>query len=254
MYVACSTLCFGRTNLDNALASIAELEFNKFEVSIQENGCHLRPSEIVGDINSAVNKLRMGPGLAPVAFLVRIESKNEEEATRQFKSICRLARLTTVSVITIPAPPRNADVAAEVRLLSHLNSLATVEGVQLNVTTEIGTLTEDPDQAVFLCQKVPGLGLTLDPSHYVVGAFADKGYDQIFPYVRHVQLRDTGKKPDQFQVRIGQGEIDYGRIINQLERNRYSRALSVDVRDTEEEPYGMGSEVRKLKYLLESLI
>jgi sugar phosphate isomerase/epimerase len=53
---------------------------------------------------------------------------------------------------------------------------------------------------------------------------------------------------------VGQGEIEYGRIIAQLDRHRYDRALSVDIRDTEAMPYGMNSEVRKLKYLLESLV
>ena len=58
-----------------------------------------------------------------------------------------------------------------------------------------------------LCERVPGLGLTLDPSHYIAGPHQGKNYDQVFPYVRHVQLRDTGRGPNQFQVRVGQGEV-----------------------------------------------
>jgi sugar phosphate isomerase/epimerase len=254
VYVACSTLCFGRATLDNALLSIAELEFSKFEVAIEERGCQLRPSEVVADIGAAASRLRMGPGLTPTAFLVTLDSTSEDEAVRQFKSICRLARMTTVPVITLSAAPNDSAFAAEVQRLTRLNTLAIADGVQLNVATEVGTLTEDPDRAVQLCEKVPGLGLTLDPSHYIVGPHAGKSYDQVFPYVRHVQLRDTGKGPNQFQVRVGQGEIEYGRIIAQLDRHRYDRALSVDIRDTEAMPYGMGSEVRKLKYLLESLV
>jgi sugar phosphate isomerase/epimerase len=96
--------------------------------------------------------------------------------------------------------------------------------------------------------------LTLDPSHYVNGPHQGGSYDELFPYVRHVQLRDTGKAPGKFQVRVGQGEIEYGRIISMLQRCRYDRLLSVCLHDIAEAPFAMESEVRKLKYLLESLV
>ena len=98
-----------------------------------------------------------------------------------------------------------------------------------------------------------GLWLTLDPSHFINGPHQGGTYDELFPYVRHVHLRDTGKAPGKFQVRVGQGEIEYGRIISQLQRCRYERLLSVALHDVAEAPFAMETEVRKLKYLLESL-
>src|SRR5260370_41328513 len=41
VYVACSTLCFGRRSLEEALAVIAGLPFNKFDVAVHEGGRHL---------------------------------------------------------------------------------------------------------------------------------------------------------------------------------------------------------------------
>ena len=55
-------------------------------------------------------------------------------------------------------------------------------------------------------------------------------------------------------MRIGQGDVEYGRIIAQLDRFRYDRALTVDVQDTPASPFPVEPEVRKLKYLLESLV
>src|SRR5581483_6614361 len=128
------------------------------------------------------------------------------------------------------------------------------EGIQLTVTTHTGTLTEDPDTAVLLCQRVPGLGLTLRPSHYIAGPHQGKSHDQVFPYVRHVHSRDTGRGPNQLQVRVGQGEIEYGRIITQLSRQNYDRILTVDIHDSPEVPVPMDPEGRKLKYLLEGMV
>ncbi len=79
------------------------------------------------------------------------------------------------------------------------------EGLVLALMTDSETLTADPSQAAALCKAVPGLGLTLDPSHYIQGPLAGGNYDEVFPFVQNVLLRDTGKKPGEFQVRIGQG-------------------------------------------------
>jgi sugar phosphate isomerase/epimerase len=162
--------------------------------------------------------------------------------------------MSTVPLLTIAAAPTGSAVDAEAQRLAKLTTHADNEGVLLTLDTRIGTLAEDPDTAVTLCQKVPNLGLTLDPSDFLVGPNQGKNYDQVFPFVRHVHLRDTGRGPNQFQVRIGQGEIEYGRIISQLARHGYDRLLCVDVRDVPDSPIAMEPEVRKLKYLLESLI
>jgi sugar phosphate isomerase/epimerase len=69
-------------------------------------------------------------------------------------------------------------------------------------------------------------------------------------YVYHVHLRDTSKK--QLQVRVGQGEVEYGRLITQLERVKYNRALSVNITEMPEVDHS--SELRKLRLLLESLL
>ena len=122
-----------------------------------------------------------------------------------------------------------------------LVNLAQTEGIVLTVATRMGTLTELPDQAVALCQRVPGLGLTLDPSHYIAGPHQGANYDHVYPYVRHVHLRDTARGPGQFQVRIGQGEIEYGRIIAQLARHQYNRLLTVEIDEVPDAPYSINA-------------
>jgi sugar phosphate isomerase/epimerase len=247
-------LCFGRRSLEEALRVIAELEFSKFDVAVHEHGKHLRPSEVAADVTHAANRLRFGPGLMPAAFSVEIDAPTEEEATRQFRAVCRLARISAVPVLTLRAAVAGTALEQEAERLAGLVKLAEADGIQATVATLTGTLTEDPDTAVALCRQVPGLGLTLDPSHYLAGPHQGKNYDQVFPYVRHVHLRDTGKGPNQFQVRVGQGLVEYGRVVTHLARHGYDRLLTVDVREFADMPFAMEPEVRKLKYLLESLV
>ena len=99
MYVACSTLCFGRHPLDQALRTISELRFTKCDVGIYEHGRHMKPSEVAADVHAAAARLRYGPGLAPAAFSVSFDAPSEAEYQKQFLAICRLARQVAVSLV-----------------------------------------------------------------------------------------------------------------------------------------------------------
>jgi sugar phosphate isomerase/epimerase len=233
------------------LRSINDLQFQKIDLAIHEHGPHLRPSEVVTDVNRYAQYLR-STGLMYTAFHVDIDAREPEQYKDQLRAVCRLGRLLTVPVVTIAAAPLGANLDEEIKRLTTLCRLAEAEGVILSVETHRNTVTADPAGALMLCQRVPGLGLTLDPSHYVAGPQPHADYDDLYPYVRHVRLRDSG--PDRAQVRIGQGQIEYGRIVTLLERESYERALTVDVHDVPEPDYAVEPEVRKLKFLLESMV
>ena len=56
-------------------------------------------------------------------------------------------------------------------------------------------MSQDPNTAVVLCDAVKGLGVTLDPSHYVCGPHPDNNsFDQVTKYVYHTRLRDTSRE------------------------------------------------------------
>ena len=94
------------------------------------------------------------------------------------------------------------------------------------------------------------LGLAFDPSSYICGPDTGKDTDKVQPYVGHVYLRDTSAS--EFQVRVGQGGVDYGKVIAQLNAFNYRRALCVDV--VEVSGIEHSAEMRKMRLLLESLL
>jgi len=253
VYVACSTLCFSALPLEDALRTIREMQFPKADLAIHDPGPHLTPAEVAADITRVATRLKAA-NLSLAAFHVALGAATPEAARKHLRAVCRLARVSTVPLLTVPAAPAGDDFDAEVSRLKEWTRIAAGEGVMLTVETHSATVTADPLGAAELCRRVPGLGLTLDPSHYLAGPHGPVNYDPLFPFVRHVRLRDSGPRPDQFQVRVGQGEVEYGRIISHLDRYRYDRALTVDVRDVPDNPFPVEPEVRKLKYLLESLV
>lgn len=254
MFVSCSTLCFTREPLESALRHIVELEFTKVELAIHENGPHLRPSDVAESADAALHRLRSGPSLACSAFDLDFGDVDPRTYRKRFDAVCRFAKPLSVAVLTIPAAPLGKPLADEIQRLSELSIAAQAEGLVLCVKTDMAAVTASPADTLALCQSVPGLSLTLDPSAYINGPNQNANFDELVPLAQNMHFRDSSKKPGEFQLRIGQGQIEYGRIVSQLERNGYRRALTVAILDGIENPFEVEVEVRKLKLLLESLL
>jgi len=249
VFVAASTACFPDLSLDDALARMVDLEYTRVELALSEQNRELKPSQIAERFDDAVTRCRQLHRLTPVAFSLDIAGEGDEYY-RQFAACCRLAKAVKVVSVVVPGAELGTPFNAEVERLRDLVALATTEGVVVALKTEAGRVTQDPDTIVVLCDNVKGLGVTLDPSHFVYNKPNPVSYDQLLKYVCHVQLRDTSTA--QFQVRVGQGSIEYGRIIAQLAQVGYDRALSVVIEPMPDVDHA--AELRKLRLLLDSLL
>lgn len=254
MFVAASTLCFTKEPLEKALRHIVELEFNKVELALYEDGPHLKPSEVADNPETALARLRTGPSLACSALDLDFGDVDDKTLRKRFEGVCRFAKPLMVAVLTIPAAPAGTPLEDEITRLRGLSNHALSEGLVLCVKTDKDRVTATPQSCVALCQAVPGLGLTLDPSHFINGPHQSASFDEVFPFVQNAHFRDSGKKPGEFQLRVGQGEIEFGRVIGQLERVGYKRSLTVAILDGIENPFDPEVETRKMKLLLESLL
>ena len=247
MFVAASTHCFSDLEFFEACGQIVDLEYDKIEIWLSEASDHLKPSVAAADPELFAARYRERTRLAPVAFAVQ-----EDVEPGVLAGLAKLAKLLRVTQITVPASPLGTPFNIEIDRLRTFQQIAAADGVRLSIKTRIGDLTEDPHTAVELCQSVRGLGLTLDPSHYLTGPNRGQSFDQVFPHVYHVHLRDS--TADQVQVQVGLGEIDYSRLIQNLERAGYKGALAVEILPELAGDLDRGLELRKLRMLLESLL
>ncbi len=249
MLVAASTECFGNLPMQDAINRLTDLEYSGIEIAIDEDGIQLRPSEVESHFDRAVTLCRDTHRLDLVAYSVNITATGDEYY-RQFRTICKLAKATKVVTLTVPSGELGTPFNEEVERLRRLVDFAAMEGARVGLRSQIGRLSEDPDTTIVLCDNVKGLGVTLDPSHYLCGPHSNRSIDKLMKYVYHVHLRDSSK--DELQVRVGQGEIDYGRLVTQLSQIGYDRALSVHMVDMPDIDHV--GELRKLRLLLESLM
>ena len=248
MLVAASTDCYRDLPLAEALTKLGDLEFTAVEIAIHEQGNQLKPSQVAADLEKAISFCRDTHRFDIVAYSVQIDATGDEYYD-QFGAICRLAKATKVVTLAVPSGELGTPFNEEVEHLRKQVAMAQSEGVRVGIKSQVGRLSEDPDTVVVLCDNVDGLGLTLDPSHYICGPHAGRSIDKLMKYVYHVQLRDT--KKDQLQVRVGQGEVEYGRLVSLLAQEKYNRALTVDIREMAGVDHMV--ELRKMRLLLESL-
>ncbi len=249
MHVAASTACLPDLPLEASIDLLADLEFSMIEFDLHEHGGHYQPSDLLADPDTAMQRLRFSHRLDISSYSIELASTGQQHYD-DFKEICRFAKASKVVTLTVPSAEQGTPFNEEVEHLQRLVDIAETEGARIGVRSQMGRMSEDPDTLMVLCDNVHGLGITLDPSVYVAGPAHGKNLDRILKYVFHVHLRDS--KKGAFQVCVGQGEIDYGKLINQLERERYDRALSVHISPTPGIDHRV--ELRKLRRLLESLL
>ena len=248
MFVCVSTECFPDMPLDKAMERLAELEFTAVELDVHEQGGHLQPAQVAADPEAAIAACSDLQRLRPVA--VSFSAGDSPDYYDLFTATCRLAKSLGVVTIVVDASELGTPFNGEIERLRKLVAIANDLGGVVAVKTMAGRMTQDAETTASLCRNVPGLGVALDPSQFIFGAKKQASWEPIIKYVAHVHLRDT--KPDVPQVRIGQGNVEYGKLVGQLRRVGYKRALCAHMPPLEN--VDQVGELRKMRLLLESLL
>ena len=244
MFVSASTRCFAELDFWQALQQINDLEFDKVEIWLDDEGA-LKPSEMLSNPEDFVAQLHDRTRLSPIAFGLAHDISSE-----QFSNLCKLSKLLRITQIVVPSSQLGTPFNSEIDRLKELCDAAAIEGIRVGLRTEAGRLSEDAHTAVELCQAVKGLGISYDPSYFVTSA--ESTLELVAPHVLHVHLRDS--TAEELQVQVGLGEIDYSDIITQLSRYQYRRGLSVEILPMSMDSEQRALELRKLRMLLDSLL
>lgn len=252
MFVAATTQCFPERPLDLAIEKLADLEFSHIEIDIHENSQHIKPSDVVADPARCYDMINSTRRLTVTGLSLEIEDEGEQYY-ETFTKCCELAKLSKIVTLTVPSGEHGTPFNEEVERYKRLVKIAEKHGVRVAMRSKVGNISADPDTVSVICGHVQGLGLSLDPSHYHFGQPPETmTYEKLMGYVHNVYLRDS--TPDQLQVRVGQGIIEYGKLINLLKKAKYDRALCVDIQPMPDSDIDHDGELRKLRLLLESLV
>ncbi|GHT45941.1 hypothetical protein FACS189454_06270 [Planctomycetales bacterium] len=248
MIVTASTSCVPNLSLSETFDRLADLEYTSTELVIGEQGT-ISFATLVNQFDPLVKLCKMTRHVSPVAIYFDLEPDNSGYA-ELFTKVCQFAKAVKVVVVTVHASVPGTPYNEENDRLRELVRIGLMHGVVVGIATEGGRITDDPGTVASLCKTIKGLGATLDPSHYIFKHKSPKDYDAVLPYTCFVRLRDT--TAEQFQICVGQGAVEFGRLVIQLSKINYKGALCADLAPLPGlDPF---SELRKMRLLLESLL
>jgi sugar phosphate isomerase/epimerase len=103
---------------------------------------------------------------------------------------------------------------------------ARARGVRLSVEPHLGSIAPTPARAFALLERVPGLELTLDYSHFVYQGIPESEVEPLAPFARHCHAR--GARQGRMQAPLRESQIDFERMIDVLDEADYDGFVGLE--------------------------
>jgi sugar phosphate isomerase/epimerase len=245
--LACADFTFPLLPHDRVLDLIAMLGFEGVDVGLFEGRSHLWPSHVFPTLRASARELARKLGdrglkLADVFLQTAPEfvslAPNHPEATRRAQArelFSRTLEFTTECgcrhVTALPGV-RFKEESAEDSLgrcrdeLAWRCAEAGKLGLTFSVEAHVGSIVPSPAQAAQLVRDTPGLTLTLDYTHFTREGVADADIEPLVSHATHFHAR--GARPGRLQASFKENVIDYGRVLQVMERTGYTGYVGIE--------------------------
>lgn len=222
---SCSSLVKCKQPSSVALRTIAQLGYPYVDLSCLSWAPHVSVVALTKNFEAEAGRieaeLQANKLLVSNLTFDAVDARPWEKYAPEFGAVVKLAVRLHTRLINVMAPAANANMRELEPKLRALVEVAARDGVMVSVETHVGQITELPEDAQRLCRRVPGLRLTLDPSHYYAGPHQGGAIRALFPLVRGTGFRAGGMDWDSIQLPWGEGPIDFAAIIYELEAFGY---------------------------------
>jgi sugar phosphate isomerase/epimerase len=154
-----------------------------------------------------------------------------EQRRLEFSAAVRVAAELGIRGVTVlPGVTWAEDPAASwascVEELSWRVEEAAAAGVEARIEPHAGSIAPVPELTARLCDDVPGLRLTLDPSHFELQSVTLDRMLTLVPLAGHLHVRAA--KPGAIQVRWRDNETDLAALVAALRSDGYGGAYCVE--------------------------
>jgi sugar phosphate isomerase/epimerase len=156
---------------------------------------------------------------------VRARGRLEFAAAARIAAELGIAGITVLPGVTWAEDPGRAW-AVCVEELAWRVVEGTALGVQVRIEPHAGSIVPIPELVTRLCEDVPGLLLTLDPSHFELQAVTLDRVLTLVPFAGHLHVRAA--KPGAIQVRWRENETNFSALVEALRACSYAGAYCVE--------------------------
>lgn len=238
----CSFMRPGRS-IEQGLSDVRRLGFSHADVGIGGGSAHFNPVMVAenplhfaAQVRQAADRLDLTLNecfLLNFGWPINSPDAARRRKTRElFAGLCSFAdRAGFASILLIPGPV-HAELGADASLelsadaLRDLVDVASATRVHLNIEPDVDSCANTPELALTLCEQVPGLGLTLDYSHFVCQDIAAERVIRLHPLARHLHVRQAATA--RIVAEMDDGTIDFPRIVSALHRSGYEGLYCVE--------------------------
>jgi sugar phosphate isomerase/epimerase len=234
-------------SLENACTVISALDISAVDVGALKGYAHLDPDEIEADPDSAVDQvLRAVEGQAlavsdffpsfGAGFGERPINHPDPEVRKanclRFQTFVDVAcRIGSPGVTLLPGiffpdlgEARSLELAASA--FRELCSIAHDAGLRLSFEAHLGSVLDTPEQVLEFLERVPGLAVTLDCSHFIAKHIPVERIYPLFAKSGHVHFRQA--RPGRVQAGAAEGILDPVDITCRLLACGYSGTMTIE--------------------------
>ncbi len=245
--LACADFAFPLLSHDHSLDLVAMLGFDGIDIGLFEGRSHLWPSREFGDATKSARVLgkrladrglkaadvflQMNADFIPYA-INHPESRRRKKARDWYeKSLEYAAALGCSHVTTLPGVTFDGETRSELRSracdeLAWRLGRAQESGITFGIEAHVGSIVSRPKAALALLEKVPGLTLTLDYTHFSKLGMPDSEIEPLLPHASHFHAR--GARKGRLQTSFGGNTIDYKQIAQKLRKCGYQGFIGIE--------------------------
>lgn len=245
--LACADFTFPLLPHDDVLRLIAMLGFAGVDIGLFEQRSHLWPSrEFVQPVRAAERLkaqldvlglaaadifLQMDPDFTPWAINQPDPARRHHAREWFLRTLDYAAATGARHVTTLPGVIFATERAEDswqraVDELAWRVAQAQRYDIVFGIEAHVGSLVDDPVQAVRLVEATPGLTLTVDYTHFTRLGMADSASEPLLAHASHIHIR--GARPGRLQVAFKENVIDYDRMLAVLHARGYQGWLGVE--------------------------
>ena len=245
--LACADFTFPLLSHDKVVKLIAMLGFEGVDIGLFEGRSHLWPSREFADLGRSAGELRRklgGAGLQPADVFLQMDGDfvpyaiNHPEADRRDKARDWFLRtleyadaigckhVTTLPGVHFEEEPYEASLDRSTEELAWRVERAAEASVVFGVEAHVGSIVPTPNQALALVERVPGLTLTLDYTHFTRAGLPDEAVEALVAHASHFHVR--GAREGRLQASFKDNTIDYARVAARMKKTAYSGWVGIE--------------------------
>jgi sugar phosphate isomerase/epimerase len=247
MKLACADDTFRLLEHERILELVRLLGLDGVDICLMEARSSLRLEDVRADVAGSAARVReqvqsRGLDVADVFVIpwtdFRTLAPNHPDAGERQASAALFedmldfaARLGSPGMTILPGidweheTPEDSLARAAVELDRRVDA-ARARGVRLSIEPHLGSIAPTPARALALLERVPGLELTLDYSHFVYQGIAQSEVEALAPFARHCHAR--GARQGRMQAPLRESTIDFERMIDVLEEADYDGFVGLE--------------------------